>query len=299
MYFPIAGIEVAWYIPPLAGIVLSFFTSMSGLSGAFLLLPFQVEFLNYTAPSVSATNQFYNLIAIPSGVYRYYKEKRFLKPLTMVLIYGSIPGVVLGVITRSFFFTNPTLFKQYAACVLLYLAYRMGKDLFRKDVARKAPNDPLSLKVLEDTKEKCTFYFDGKEYVFSKTPLFWLSFVIAFIGGIYGIGGGAIIAPFLFSYYRLPVYVTSGATLFCTFISSCFGVAVFYILGFIFPEKALTPDIMLGVLFGCGGLIGMSLGARAQKFLPARQITIIIVSVLLLTALIWTKPLLASIFSFN
>ena len=51
MYFPVADIEVAVWIPPLASFTVSFFTSMGGISGAFLLLPFQVSFLGYTAPS--------------------------------------------------------------------------------------------------------------------------------------------------------------------------------------------------------------------------------------------------------
>ena len=40
MFFETAGIEVAIWIPPLVAFVISFFTSMSGLSGSFLLLPF-------------------------------------------------------------------------------------------------------------------------------------------------------------------------------------------------------------------------------------------------------------------
>jgi len=47
MFFPIAGIEVAFWIPPLVAFIISFFTSMGGVSGAFLLLPFQISFLNY------------------------------------------------------------------------------------------------------------------------------------------------------------------------------------------------------------------------------------------------------------
>ncbi len=57
MVFQTAGIEVAPWIPPLVAFVISFFTSMGGVSGAFLLLPFQMSFLGYTHPSVSATNQ--------------------------------------------------------------------------------------------------------------------------------------------------------------------------------------------------------------------------------------------------
>ena len=82
MYFETAGIEVSLWLPPLAAFVVSFFTSMGGVSGAFLLLPFQMSFLGYTAPSVSATNQLFNIVAIPSGVYRYLKEKRMVWPLT-------------------------------------------------------------------------------------------------------------------------------------------------------------------------------------------------------------------------
>lgn len=68
MVFHSAGIEVAPWIPPLVAFGISFFTSMGGVSGAFLLLPFQMSVLGYTHPSVSATNQLFNIVAIPSGV---------------------------------------------------------------------------------------------------------------------------------------------------------------------------------------------------------------------------------------
>ena len=100
MYFATAGVEVSPWLPPLAAFVVSFFTSMGGVSGAFLLLPFQMSFLGYTAPSVSATNHLFNIVAIPSGVYRYLKEGRMVWPLTWVVIVGTLPGVVLGAVIR-------------------------------------------------------------------------------------------------------------------------------------------------------------------------------------------------------
>ena len=53
--FPVSGVKTYIFIPPLVALIVSFFTSMGGVSGAFLLLPFQVSFLNFTSPSVSAT----------------------------------------------------------------------------------------------------------------------------------------------------------------------------------------------------------------------------------------------------
>jgi len=83
--FPISGVTTNILIPPLVAMVVSFFTSMGGVSGAFLLLPFQVSVLNYTSPGASGTNFIFNVVAIPSGVYRFHKEKRI--PLAACLGY--------------------------------------------------------------------------------------------------------------------------------------------------------------------------------------------------------------------
>ncbi|MCI5136479.1 MAG: sulfite exporter TauE/SafE family protein, partial [Candidatus Electrothrix sp. AW2] len=50
MYFPTADIEVQPWLPPVVAFCISFFTSMSGVSGAFLLLPFQVSYLGFSTP---------------------------------------------------------------------------------------------------------------------------------------------------------------------------------------------------------------------------------------------------------
>ena len=119
MFFGAAGSEVALWIPPLVAFVVSFFTSMGGVSGAFLLLPFQMSFLGYTNPSVSATNQVFNIVAIPSGVYRYWREGRMVWPLTWVVIAGTLPGVFIGAFARVVWLPDPKHFKLFAAGVLL------------------------------------------------------------------------------------------------------------------------------------------------------------------------------------
>jgi uncharacterized membrane protein YfcA len=63
MLFSVSGVTVDPWIPPLVAFVVSFLTSMGGISGAFLLLPFQMSVLGYTHPSVSSTNQLTNKAA--------------------------------------------------------------------------------------------------------------------------------------------------------------------------------------------------------------------------------------------
>ena len=310
MYFPIAGIEVAPWIPPLVAFVITFFTSMGGVSGAFLLLPFQLSFLGYTNPSVSATNQVFNIVAIPSGVYRYWREGRMVWPLTWVVIAGTLPGVFIGAILRVAYLPDPRHFKLFAAAVLLYIGLRMMQDLlqtkthkanqsnsekrFQESVQHhraaadaKAGDDAHApaITVTHFNMKRLGYTFYGETFDVSFWGIFTLSLVVGVIGGIYGIGGGSIIAPFFVAIFGLPVYTVAGAALMGTFVTSVAGVAFYHIIAPFYPDMSVAPDWFLGLLFGAGGTAGMYLGARCQKFVPARSIKWMLAAIIVLTAL--------------
>ncbi len=103
-------------------------------------------------------------------------------------------------------------------------------------------------------------------------------------GGIYGIGGGSIVAPFFVAIVGLPVYAVAGAALMGTFVTSIAGVVFFHILSGFYPEMSVSPDWLLGLLFGAGGVLGMYLGARTQRFVPARGIKGILCACVLFVA---------------
>ena len=137
MYFPLSGVTVDPWLPPLVAFVISFFTSMGGISGAFLLLPFQMSVLHYTHPSVSSTNQLYNIVAIPPGVYRYWREGRMLWPLTWTVVLGTLPGVLIGALVRVNGLRDPKNFKLFAAVVLLYIGGKLVLDQLKKNAGAK------------------------------------------------------------------------------------------------------------------------------------------------------------------
>ena len=309
MLFQTAGIEVSLWLPPLVAFVISFFTSMGGVSGAFLLLPFQISFLGYTNPSVSATNQLFNIVAIPSGVYRYCKEDRMVWPLTWVVVAGTLPGVFIGAIVRVEYLPDPKTFKLFAAGVLLYIGVKMIRGLlvknagdtnknnieerfqkialnYRKktDPRNKPENDPLpSVKVTHFNLTRLGYTFYGEQFDVSFLGIFTLSFIVGIVGGIYGIGGGAIIAPFFVTFFGLPVYTVAGAALMGTFLTSVAGVIFFQAIAPYYPNMSVAPDYLLGGLFGLGGMAGMYLGARCQKFVPAKAIKWMLAAVIVFT----------------
>ncbi len=301
MYFEVAGITVNPIIPPLVAFLISVFTSTGGVSGAFIILPFQVSVLGFTSPAVSATNQLYNVVAIPSGVYRYIREGRMVWPLTWIVIAGTLPGVLIGALVRINYLSNPSTFKMFAGFVLLYIGFR----ILREVLSRKKPktleaeqrfNDIVKhyysqgknvklpkAKVLTFNLKKLEYEFVGEKFKVKTMPIFIISSIVGIVGGIYGIGGGAIMAPIYVTFFNLPIYTVAGPALMGTFITSVFGVIIYQILALFYPTMAIAPDWKLGFLFGIGGLIGMYVGARLQKFLPAKIIKMILaVSILLL-----------------
>jgi hypothetical protein len=302
MLFPISGITVDPWIPPLVAFVISFFTSMGGISGAFLLLPFQMSFLGYTNPSVSSTNQLYNIVAIPSGVYRYCKEGRMIWPLTWAVVVGTLPGVLIGAFVRVTGLRDPRNFKLFAASVILYIAIKMIKDLRKGQVATKnSPsggtagksgplaatfgNPAATVTITQSTFKRIGFTFQNETYDVSVMGILILCFIVGIIGGVYGIGGGAIIAPFLITFFGLPVYTVAGAALMGTFVTSVAGVAFYTAIAPLFPQVSVAPDWLLGILFGLGGMAGMYLGARCQKFVPAKGIKWMLVVIMLFTSI--------------
>lgn len=296
--FPVSGVKTNILLPPLVAMFISFFTSMAGISGAFLLLPFQMSVLNYTAPSVSGTNHVFNIIAIPSGVYRYIKEGRMAWPLTLVVVAGTLPGVFLGYYIRVLYLPDPKSFKFFVGCVLLYIGIRLFKELTgkarpgsagaktleekfkaRTDEMKKEQSSKLAagipshavVKTLSVSLKKIEYEFWEERFSFNTVSMFMLALVVGVIGGAYGIGGGSIIAPFCVAVFHLPVYTIAGAALMGTFITSVAGALFFSVIPATHGVSAM-PDWPLGILFGIGGFAGMYVGARLQKFVPQRVI---------------------------
>lgn len=279
MLFPVSGIEIHPLLPPAVSFVISFFTSMSGLSGAFLLLPFQMSVLGYTTPSVSATNQLFNIIAIPSGVFRYIREGRMVWPLTWAVIVGTLPGVLIGAVIRITYLPDTSDFKLFVGSVLLYVGFRLFKSIYSK----KRIHQPIGVITSQSfSLKKISYSYGGEQYTVPTFSIFVMTFIVGIIGGIYGIGGGAIIAPFFITFFGLPIYTVAGACLMGTFVTSIAGVGIYQLLAYIYPSQAIAPDYLLGILFGVGGFGGMYMGALCQKYVPATTLKLMLLTFILL-----------------
>lgn len=219
----------------------------AGVSGAVLLLPFQVGVLGTPSPAVTPTNLLYNVIATPGALFRYWRQGQTGGQIALVLMAGTMPGVIAGSVIRVELLPSAQLFDLVVAAVLLPLGtwLALTKPGHRENGTQAERVIPLPALVL-------------------------LAVVVGCVGGIYGIGGGSILAPILIAAGRSPKEVAPAA-LVSTFATSVAGVITFLILS-AHHHGPVAPDWPIGIALGTGGLAGAYTGARVQHRLPELMI---------------------------
>jgi uncharacterized protein len=213
----------------------------AGISGAVLLLPFQVSVLGTPSPAVTPTNLLYNVVATPGALYRYWRQGQNGGKLALVLIAGTLPGVIAGSVIRVELLPGAHVFDVVVAAVLLPLGGWLALTRPPRPGTRSARVIPVPALIL-------------------------LAAMVGCVGGIYGIGGGSILAPVLIGTGRPPREVAPAA-LASTFVTSVAGVITFLILS-VHHHGSVAPDWPTGIALGIGGLAGAYTGARIQHRLP-------------------------------
>jgi uncharacterized protein len=211
-----------------------------GVSGAVFLVPVQVSLLHTPSPSVTPTNLLYNVIATPGALARFAGRGFTRAPLTSTLVLGTLPGVVIGAVIRVELLSGPSAFYLVIAAVLVPLGGWLALD--RSTTARRTPPPAGDRRI------------SG------------MALVVGTIGGIYGIGGGSLLAPVLVG-LGFSVVEVAPAALASTFVTSIVGVVAYAVLS-LRHSGSIAPVWVVGLAMGAGGLLGGYVGAGLQSRLP-------------------------------
>src|SRR5689334_5073419 len=125
-----------------AAFALATLASPVGVSGAVLLLPFQVGVLGTPSPAVTPTNLLYNVVATPAALYRYRRQQQTGGRLALILITGTLPGVIVGSVIRVELLPGPRVFDLLVAALLLPLGFWLAASRPDRDDARPARQIP-------------------------------------------------------------------------------------------------------------------------------------------------------------
>jgi uncharacterized membrane protein YfcA len=235
-----------WPVGAVCAFALALIATPAGVSGAVLLLPVQLSVLGVPSPAVTPTNLLFNVAATPGALLRFWQERRLVGPLSRLLVAGTLPGVIAGSIIRVELLAGSRAFTFVAAGVLLPLGLWLLVGSQRRARPRPRPSARAGW-------------------------LIWaLAAVVGTVGGIYGIGGGSLLAPILLA-AGFSAYELAPATLLATFLTSIVGVAAYQILEVVYGGP-IAAEWALGAWIGAGGFAGSYLGARLQSRLPEASI---------------------------
>jgi uncharacterized membrane protein YfcA len=226
-----------------AAYVIALVATPAGISGAVLLPPFQAAVLGTPSLAITPTNLVYNVVATPGALYRYWRQGQTGGRLALVLIAGTLPGVIAGSVIRVELLPGEDVFAVVAGVILIPLGSWLA---LTRPSAADAPGRPAR--------------------VIPVPVLVALAVAVGCVGGIYGIGGGAILAPVLIGSGQ-RASVVAPAALASTFVTSVAGVTTFTLLS-LYHLGAVAPDWSIGLALGAGGLAGGYTGARLQSRMP-------------------------------
>jgi uncharacterized membrane protein YfcA len=240
----LAGVWVE-VVALVAAFAIAVVTTPAGVSGAVLLLPFQVSVLGTPSPSVTPTNLLYNVVASPGAIWRYRRQGQTGGALTWLLLAGTLPGVVAGSVIRVYVLPGPVVFDFVVAAVMIPLGAWLA-------LTRAAPAPTTGQARLP------------------RVAIGLIAAVAGCVGGIYGIGGGSILSPILVADGQ-PASQVAPAALSSTFLTSLAGVVTFSILS-ANQHASVAPNWPTGIALGAGGLAGGYVGARLHARMPEKLI---------------------------
>jgi uncharacterized protein len=239
------------------GAAVAIATTPAGVSGAVFLLPVQVSLLGTPSPAVTPTNLLYNLFATPAALAGSRGEGPGARRLAALLALGSAPGAMVGAVVRVELLAARRPFLAVAAAVLLPLGTWLLLSRPRPSQAHARWPRPRTLTSL--------------------------AFAVGVVGGVYGVGGGSLLAPLLLL-LGVPMLVLAPAALASTLAASVAGVAAFSLLA-LHNDGAVAPDWSVGIPLGLGGVVGGLAGARLAGRVPEAALRRLLGAVLVAAAL--------------
>jgi uncharacterized protein len=222
----------------LAGFGVAVCCTPAGVSGAFMLLPVQLHLFHVPSPAVTATNLLYNVVSTPAGAVSFWRAGSLDVPLARQLVLGTTPAVVIGVILRSTWFASDQAFAVIAGVMLTGLSIRLAVVALR-------PARPAS---------------EHADRRLSSRRIVAIGSCGGLIGGIYGLGGAAIIVPWLVGVEQLSPRRVAGAGLVTTLATSLVGATAFALASGLSIGDAAPPQWAGGIALGLGGAAGSVVG---------------------------------------
>ncbi len=250
------------------GCVVGLIGTLIGAGGGFIHVPMLMIFFDFSpqlAIGTSITAVFMNAL---SGTFSYITHKRIDYEIGLKFATAAVPGVFIGaVVAQHFTFTS---FSILFSITLILLSIHLFTE---KDISI------VRTKALELPEKRLLVDAEGETHAYAPDMAIGLagSFFTGIFSGLFGIGGGIIHVPLMYSVLGMPVHIATATSHFILAITSLFAVIIF--------TGMHEIDLDFAIFIGIGAILGAYFGARLSRNTKPRFIKRAIAVCLLLLAL--------------
>jgi uncharacterized protein len=240
---------VEWITLLIIGAVAGTIGSLVGLGGGIIVVPMLLSLGSYipsfenVSPQVAVGTSL--LVVIFTGLsstLTYMKYKKVDYKSGLIFFIGSGPGGIIGAYVNKLF--NTTSFSiWFGLFMILVSIILMVKDKLPQ--MKQRPGKKVTRTYLNENGNELT-------YSYHPVPGVLIAFVVGFISGLFGIGGGALMVPAMILLFMFPAHIAVATSMFIIFLSASTSSITHIALGNInwLYAAALIPGAWFGGRFG-------------------------------------------------
>jgi len=262
-----------WVLLVLIGIAASSVGSLIGMGGGIIVVPALLylgtlpTFSHITPQVVVGTSLFTMIFTGLSSTLAYMKHKTVDYKSGFIFLIGSGPGSILGAwVTERLDLHSFSIY--FGVFILIISAVLVIKDKVRPLPFRK---DKGVVRSFTDN--------GGNTYEYGYNPVIgvMISFIVGFLSGIFGIGGGSLMVPTMILFFFFPPHVATATSMFMILPTSILSSITHIALGNVnwLYALALIP----------GAWIGAKVGVFLNTKLKSKTIVLIIRTILVVVGI--------------
>jgi uncharacterized membrane protein YfcA len=245
-----------WFILFSVGIMGGIIGSLMGLGGGVIVVPALLYLgafgiIGEMTPQLAVGTSLLAVIATGlSSTISYYKKGNVDVKSGLLFFIGSGPGGVFGSWVNGYL--NATTFSLYFGIFIILISLLLFLQNRLSPIALASNNSVIKVYIDKDGIEH--------EYGYHLPLAVFISFVVGFTSGLFGIGGGALMVPAMLLLFKFPPHIAVATSMFMILLSSTTSSLTHVYLGNI--EWVLTILLVPGAWIGAK--IGVYINTRLK-----------------------------------
>ncbi|MDQ0215155.1 putative membrane protein YfcA [Oikeobacillus pervagus] len=238
-----------WIVLILIGLVSGTLGSIVGLGGGIIIVPALLTLGTYTTlineitpQQAVGTSLVIMIFTGLSSTLAYMKQKQVDYRSGLIFFIGSGPGAIIGAWVNKWMKLDD--FQLYFGIFVIFISFVL---MIRNKIKplKSAGNHGIKRTFVDS---------NGNEYQYGYHLFLaiFISFIVGFCSGIFGIGGGSLMVPAMIIIFAFPPHVAVATSMLMIFLSSLVSSTTHIILGNVvwLYAAALIPGAWIGAKLG-------------------------------------------------